>query len=222
MRRYLPAFLAIGLAHAQAIDPKAKASESPVHLTTPDVEIGAEYMVRSFGGDRMYIAPDHLVVQIALYPLHKRIINVDSRTFRLRLNGKKDALFPQSPGMVAASVKYPDWRRRPTLVFGGGMGDTGISVGRPQPTARFPGDNRPVRDRLPAPPSTGGGVPRPESADPEPAELITVQALQEGPIRVPVTGYLYFGYEGKLTKLKSVELLYYEQPESAPIVLRLR
>lgn len=213
----------MSLAFGQALDPKPKASDYPVHAAAADVEIGAEYMVRSFGGEKMYIAPDNLVVQIALYPLHKRTLRVDSGSFRLRVNGRNPEILVDSPGMVAASLKYPDWRRRPELVAGAGIGGADVILGRPRQVERFPGDSRPIENRLPAPPSTGaGGVPRPEAEPVDAAALAVAQALPEGEIRVPVTGYVYFAYKGKLSKVKSVELLYYAGPESSPVVLRLR
>lgn len=223
MRPVLLALLCIGLAFGQALDPKPKASDYPVHAGAADVEIGAEYMVRSFGGEKMYIAPDNLVVQVALYPLHKRTLRVDARSFRLRVNGRNPEILADSPGMVAASLKYPDWQRRPELVAGAGIGGADVILGRPRQVGRFPGDSRPIENRLPPPPSTGaGGVPRPEAEPVDAAALAVTQALPEGEIRVPVTGYIYFPFQGKLSKVKSVELLYYAGPESSPVVLRLR
>ena len=45
-------------------------------------------------------------------------------------------------------------------------------------------------------------------------------ALPEGPARNPVSGFLFFPYRGKLSKLKSVELLV--DYGSGPVLLRLK
>jgi hypothetical protein len=173
------------------------------------------------GADQLFVVDDYLVVLVAVYPLHKRTVNIDSRSFTLRLNGKKDAVLAQAPGLVAASMKYPDWRRKPQLVGGVGMGDTGIILGRPQPVERFPGDPRPRQDRLPNPPRTDTGVQVPPTEAVDPAELVQKLALPDGAIRVPTAGYLYFAYTGKLSKLKNVELVVQSESEEA-VVLRLR
>jgi hypothetical protein len=222
--RCLALLLAVALSAAgevPPVEPKAKASEYPIHAKFADFEFGAEYMVRSVGADQLFVVDDYLVVLVALYPLHKRTVNIDSRFFTLRINGKKDAIFAQAPGMVAASLKYPDWRRRPQVIGGIGAGDGGIILGRPQSVERFPGDPRPRQDRLPNPPGTDAGIQRPENEAVDPAELVQKVALPDGPIRVPTAGYLYFAYTGKLSKVKNVDLVV--QPEAGEaVVLRLR
>ena len=144
---------------------------------------------------------------------------VGSRKFTLRLNGKKDVLFPQPPGMVAASLKYPDWQQKPQMTVGGGMGNSGVILGQPTPTARFPGDRR-AEPRLPAPPQAPGTDAPVEKEPMDITELVQKVALPEGLTRFPVSGYLFFPYSGKLKSLKSVELLI--ATPSEPLVLRLK
>ena len=221
LRLYGTAALTLVLASvsfAQGTTPKKTAAEYPVHAKTADMEIGVEYMVRSFGADQILLADDFLVAEVAIYPLQRSGVQVDIRKFTLRLNGKKQVLFPQAAGMVAASMKYPDWRQKPQMTLGGGMGDRGIIIGRPQGPARFPGDRR-ADPRLPAPPQTTTDAP----VQPEPVdigELLQKVVLPEGLMRLPVSGYLFFPHTGKLKSLKSVELLV-ETP-SEPVVLRLK
>jgi hypothetical protein len=200
---------------------RQNAAGYPVHSKAGGIGIGAEYMVHSFGGDqadRMLLAEDFLVVEVALYPERGSQIEVNARKFTLRLNHRKDVLFPQSPGMVAASIKYPDWRRKPQLTAAGGIGDRGIIVGHPPAVARFPGDRR--ADRLPAPPRTDSVDKPAETVTADPAELVQKVALPEGPAKHPVSGYLFFPYGGKLKSLKSVELVV--DLGSEPLVLRLK
>jgi hypothetical protein len=199
--------------------PKPKASDYPLHTKTSDMEIGVEYMVRSFGADQLLLADDFLVVEVAAYPLHRSGVQVDPRQFTLRINGKKDVLFPQSPGMVAASLKYPDWQQKPRMTVGGGMGDRGIILGQPQGQSRFPGDRR-AEPRLPAPPQAPGADAQVEKEPIDITELVQKVALPEGLARFPVSGYLFFPYRGKLKSLKSVELLIATPSEA--LMLRLK
>jgi len=143
--------------------------------------------------------------------------------FHLRLNGKKHVLFAQTPQMVAAGLKYDDWEQRPTLVAGGGMGNGGILIGRPQQVERFPGDTREAQRRVP------GGIPRapePENRSGQervvvkPEEIVVRAALPEGDIRAHAKGYLYFAFKGKPSSLKKVELLY--SGPAGEALLRLR
>lgn len=195
-------------------EPKAKPEAYPVHGRAGDIAIGAEYMVQSIATPRAtFIAKDYLVVEIAVFPPRTGAM-VKASDFTLRLNGAKRELLAQTPGMVAASLKYEDWGRQRGLTAQAGP----VIIG-PRASGRFPGD---ARQPLPRP------APAPESAAPEveretvdPSDAVDAAALNEGPARQPRSGYLFFPYTGKLTKIKTVELVY--RPESGqPLALRLR
>jgi hypothetical protein len=204
---------------AQGTDPKPKASEYPLQAQAGDVEIGAEYMVRSVSTPKAsFLTDDYLVVEVALYP-GAGGITVNAQEWTLRVNGKKEELLTQAPGIVAASLKYPDWSRRPQLAVGAGP----VIIGQPAPVERFPGDNRPARTRVP------GQIPRvptqPDTGvEEEPVDIndvITRAALPEGSFRGPVSGYLFFPWRGNPAKIKSVDLIY--RPRSGtPATLRIR
>lgn len=210
----IPASLLLlaGTLGAEGTTPKAKAEEYPAQATAGKVSLGAEYLVRSFQGrNRTFVANDYLVIEAAVYPAKGEPLLVSSGQFTLRVNGKKRVLFPQAPSFVAASLKYPDWEMRPTLTAGAGVGNTGVIIGRPPVTERFPGDPRPPQTRLPAPPRA------PEPEDPSglgseeavrAEEVVVETALPEGEISAPISGYLYFAYKGKTKSIRSLELIY--------------
>ncbi len=202
--------LAATLAVAAGVEPRPKPEDYPAHARTEQAVFGAEYLVRTFSARRQtFLIPDHLVIELAAYPERGRRFLLAAGHFTLRINGKKSLLFPQTPGMVAAALKYPDWERRPELVVGGGVGDRGVIVGGRDPVERFPGDPRPRQTRLPAPPRVPAGAPGVEKeADPLPEELVVEAALPEGEIAHPVAGYLYFAYKGKPKSVRKLELLY--------------
>ena len=227
--RRLALLVASGLAlpgcFAQGIEPRDEAAAYPVHVELKGISVGAEFLVHSVSGRGKTFAVDgYLVVEVAIFPAHGKEILVNAGNFSLRLNGKKkNVLMPQTPGMVAASLKYPDWQDRPRVEAGAGVGDIGVLVGGPADRERFPGDPRPGQRRLPAPPRapvpedpSGSEKPEPVRAD----ELVLEAALPEGERKSAAAGYLYFAYRGKTKSVRSVDLLY-SGPEG-PATLRLR
>jgi hypothetical protein len=196
-------------------EPKAKPEEYPVHgRTGGGVAIGADYTVQSISTPRgSFIAKDYLVVEIAVFPPRSGAM-IRASDFSLRVNGAKQELLTQTPGMVAASLKYEDWTGRRGI-----QAQAGPVILGPRPSGRFPGDNRsPVPGPRPAPQDTAPEVER-EQADP--SDAVDGASLNEGPARQPRSGYIYFPYGGKLAKIKKVELIY--RPESGqPVTLRLR
>jgi hypothetical protein len=197
---------------------KPKASEYPVHVRTPDVTLAADYTVRTvIAPARTVFLRDYLAVEVAIYPELGRQILASSSRFRLRINGSKGVLYPQSSGMVAASLKYADWEQRPSLVGQAGP----VIIGRPPATSRFPGDPTP-NPRTPLPPPASGAPATNANESVSDGEIITELGLRESPVTLPVSGYLYFAWKGKPEKLRTVELLFEARPESEPVVLRLR
>ena len=214
------------LLRADRISPKAQPEDYPAHAKAAGIEIAADFLIHSFFGaehDQMFFVRDYLVVEVAVYPQAGASYRVDASQFTLRLDGKKDVLFPQSPGLVAYSAKYPDGDTRPRLEAGAGVGDVTATLGRPVPVPRFPGDRTgaPNPQRLPpqAPETSDRrNVPKTEQTTPE--EVIRQTALEGGPQHAAIAGYLFFAYSGNLKKIKSVELVY-RDPAGAT-TLRLR
>ena len=211
---------------ADRIGPKAHPEDYPAHARAAGVDIAADFLVHSFfgaGHDEMFFVRDYLVVEVAIYPRIGPSYVVDASQFTLRLNGKKDVLFPQSPGLVAYSGKYPDAETRPHLEAGAGVGDVTATVGRPVPVPRFPGDRTgtPNPQRLPPhAPETSDRQNVPKSEQTTPEEVILQTALEDGPQHAAIAGYLFFAYSGNVKKIKSVELVY--RDPAGPTTLRLR
>jgi hypothetical protein len=147
-------------------------------------------------------------------------MTITTSAFVLRINGK-EKLMAQTPGMVGAALKYPDWQYERGVRMAAGP----VIIGRPAPVERFPGDNRPAQSRIPgpvprAPTDAGSGA---ATAEPEdPAEVVNLTSLPEGPRRQPVSGYVFFPWQGKLTKIKTVELHVRFDESREPVILRLR
>ena len=174
-------------------------------------------MIHSFSGGRQtFIAKDYLVVEVALYPAKGERVMVEASQFSLRVNGKRQALAPQAPEFVAASLKYPDWETHPQLEADAGP----IILGRPQSVERFPGDPE-ARQRMPSPPKPTLDDRSGQDKEPQvTADQLAVQAaLPAGEVHGPVSGYLYFAYTGKIKRIRSLELDYAGPPGSATLPL---
>ena len=133
--------------------PKDKPTDYPSHATLGDLAIAGEYLVHSIPtGNQTFIVSDYLVVEVAVFPGRDQPIELGTRTFALRLNGRKELLYPDAPGFAAASVKYSDWVQRKNLEVQAGTGAGGVIIGRPPVVGRFPDDQRPSQSRLPPAP----------------------------------------------------------------------
>jgi hypothetical protein len=183
---------------------KASAQDYPAHTNLGKLSIGAEYTVHSFSrGQEMYIAKDYLVVEVAVYPAAGESLPVNAGHFSLRVNGRKQAILPQAPEFVASSLRYPDTASglHPVAAIGP------VVLGQPRPVERFPGD---PSARTPDPPrvpqDNPGGLEKQPPVKPE--ELVVLVALPEGEFRKPVSGFLYFPYHGKVSRIRSLDLVF--------------
>lgn len=211
--------LAGALAAQYGTTPRPSEQDYPAHVKLEKLSMGAEYTVHSFSGGReTFIARDYLVVEVALFPAKGESITVNAGQFTLRVNGRKQALVPQAPEFVAASLKYPDWENRPRAEVAAGP----VVFGAPQPVGRFPGDPQgmprvPTPDpRVPSDNPSGVEKEPPVKAD----ELVVQTALPEGEHHGPVSGYLYFAYQGKIKRIHALELDFASPAASAVLPLQ--
>jgi hypothetical protein len=215
--------------HAQGTTPREKPADYQAHSKLPGFELAADYLSHSMpvkGG--VIDVNDYLVIEVAIFPSARETPSLTSGEFTLRITnhtrGRKSVLSAQTPGMVAASLKYPDWEVRPTVEATAGVGDTGVILGRPVPTERFPGDPRPQQSRLPPRPKVSDQTsPSGEAQPPEAPLEETVQrsAFPEGTVHGSVSGYLFFPFHGKTKSIRSLELVYESQDGSRKTTLAL-
>ena len=201
----LPALAAALTAQPIGTTPKASAQDYPAHATLDKLSIGAEYTVHSFSrGREMFIAKDYLVVEVALFPAKGQSLLVNAGNFTLRVNGRKQALSPQAPEIVANALKYPDPNTASGVHPTVGLGP--VVLGAPPPVERFPGDPtvyHPRPTQAPTDSPTGLDQEPPVTAD----TLVVEAALPEGECHQPTSGFLYFPYRGKIRHIRSLVLV---------------
>jgi len=188
---------------AMAGEARPKPADYSAQAKAGPVTVAAECMVHTFSeGRHTFVAEDYLVVEVGVYPDRGTSVTVSAQQFALRINGKKALIYSRTPQMVAASLKYPDWENPRGLETAVGVGP--VILGRPPAVERFPGDPRARRG--PQPPRVGDADPKEPEVRAE--DVVISAALTEGETRGPVGGYLYFPYEGKMKKVRRLELLY--------------
>ncbi len=198
------AFLLLVLPLIAADAPRSKASDYQAHIALPTMEIGAEFLLHSIPTDQgVYVAPDYLVVDVGVFPAAHETVKMNSGQFRLRINHKTPELSTDSPGSVAADIKYPDWETHPTVV-----GQAGPVILSDPGNPRFPGDPN-------APPPIAPPLPKEaerHGIDTEIRKTIDQSvgnaAFPDGSGNKPMKGFLYFHFRGKTKSIKSLELVY--------------
>ena len=192
---------------ARAAPAEYKAS-API---TAELTLAAEFLGKTVPApNAAFVLQHYVVVEVALFT---REYEFNSGRYSLRLNGKT-ALLAQTPGMAAASLKYPDWENQRQITATAGVGDAGVILGRRNTTPRFPGDRRAGS----APPGTP--VNAVEVSENAPWDWVAKLAWEDGPVKGPSGGLLYFPYNGNLAKLKTIDLIY--NSAEGLITLKLR
>ncbi len=216
--RYLAILLTVAAGLAQTdrpkiftegTPPKASASEYPITGHWASLDLGADYLVHSFGtGEQMYMAENFLVVEIALFPEKGESVTVEYGPFQLQINGKKTLLAPLAPAFAASNLNRRDRYQSGGPMAGINLGGIGIGTGGQRGGQQGPGGpGGPDDRRLPSPPRTDDGELKPIVR----AEDILIRtALPAGTFKGPVSGFLYFPYDGKASSVKTAELWFHD------------
>jgi hypothetical protein len=218
--RYLLLLCCAGLVFGQGAEPKLKAEDYEVHAQAKTAAVGAEFTVHSYSrGEQMFIAKDYLVVEVAIFPPKGATLDIHNTDFSLRINGKKPLLDAQAPAAVVADIEHPEWKQPGGVITqaGAGVGNAGVTIGGPPVNPNpFPGSQPPGTPTYPPveiPRDNPSGVTK-EPVNPD--ELLLETALVEGPHHAAFSGFLYFPFRGKISSIKTLELLYQDA------VLKLR
>jgi len=183
---------------AHAADPRSAATDYPAHAEWAGGSIGAEYLVHSVPTEQsMLFADNYLVIEVGVFPKNKQETPIPGITFHLMVNGKL-RIDADAPGMVAGSMSFS---------------------GLPGQNGHFPNDPT-VQQPLPRPPNPGAGT------NSEPTEPLTVDDLLKhaalpATAAKPAGGLLFFPFEGKTKKIRTLELVW-EPPNAEPVTLKLR
>ena len=179
---------------AAGAQPLPKLGEYPAHARAGAAEIGAKYLPGGLpfapSGDA---SKNFLVVDVAVFPAAKMGLAISKAQFTLAVNDKL-VLSAQThgAGTTAGSLIATDSSTKSGAVELGGPPITHVAT------------KQPVEAAMPR---------RPIALDPEPDEPSATTparkaALPEGFTDKPVTGYLYFRFDGDRKSIHSLELTY--------------
>ncbi|MDA1315051.1 MAG: hypothetical protein O2968_17105 [Acidobacteria bacterium] len=219
MKRLI-AFVALALSTVLSASELA-VRESPQaypHTCAADgAKLGVDYLRRSLPTPRgMQHIPGVLIVELGVFPKPGRTVTLPSANFELDSKRWDHPLTPAVPELVVAQLLHGEWARGsnyPHAEASAGTVDEygrnrGVIFGRPRREPRFPGDPNPDSDpeRRPETPSVANIPSEQPHPDELPERILTLHALTADELDQPAGGYVYFLYQGKLTKLRELTL----------------
>jgi hypothetical protein len=182
-----------------AAQPLPKTADFPAHGKLPGIEIGARYLAHGLPSDAAVRASkDFLVVDVGIFPETRSGVSVSKSQFTLSVDGKT-MLAARSP--VASSSSSAAVAARDSSSHDSSSGGGSVELGGP-PITGHPGGKE--LESLPR---------RPISLDPQsdasqsPARAGKA-ALPEGLANKPVSGYLFFRFDGNPQAIRSLDLIY--------------
>ena len=182
-----------------AAQPLPKTTDFPAHGKLPGIEIGARFLPNGLPSDAAVRAgKDFLVVDVGIFPETRGGVSVSKSQFTLSVDGKT-MLAARSP--LANSSNGPAVVARDSLSHDSSSHGGSVELGGP-PITGHPGGKE--LESMPR---------RPISLDPQPdagqsAARAGKVALPEGPTNKPVSGYLFFRFEGNPKAIRSLDLVY--------------
>ena len=212
---------------ASQLEPKQE-TDYPHACEFKDGKVAVDYLRRSLPTPLgTQLIPGTLIFEIAAYPSAGNTFEFPLNNFQLDWKKVDWPQPPVHPQYVVASLMRPEFSRgdrgfvavvgsvdRRTGEFGG------VTISGARRNQRFPGDRRgsgPLPETVPAGPRVTKTPPQPDSL---PSRIIELHALRREPAGHPSAGYVYFAYNGKLTKLRELKLTIRQGQESCELLIR--
>jgi hypothetical protein len=172
---------------AKELPPRATPADYQAHAQVGTVTIAADFAGHGVPTpDSVFSTEDYLVVEVGVFGPPAARLNVSYKDFSLRLNGKKSPLAAQPYEVVFHSLKDPEWV---PPVPAESKSKTGINTGG-------------GGDSAPAP------VHMPIGLELAMEQKVKKASIPEGDRALPEAGLLFFQHGGKLSGLRSIELIY--------------
>jgi len=172
---------------SKGMPPRVSPTEYQAHAQAGTVTVAAEFTGHSIATPQgTFSTEEYVVVETGFFGPDGARLKVSAEDFSLRVNGKKSALSPQPFGLIASSLKNPEWeppaeKKSKTSMGGGGEGES------KDPPA-------PVKVPLPVQRAM--------------AQRVQKAALPEGDRTLPQAGLIFFQHRGKVQSIQSLELIY--------------
>ena len=170
-----------------------KPADYGARVKVAGVEIGAKYLPHGLpSGAAMYAAKKFLVIDVGVFPEAKNGLTISKNQFTLSVDGKV-TLSAQNPGSSSGSL---------TASRDSSSSDSAVQLGGPPIPLPSSNKTQELESSMPR---------RPISLDPEQSSTSAPPrkaALPEGFTSKPVSGYLFFRFDGDPNSIRSLDLTY--------------
>jgi hypothetical protein len=174
---------------AKGMPPRAAATDYQAQAQAGKVTIAAEFLGHSVPrAEGPLSTEDYVVIETAFFGSPEERLKLSIDDFSLRINGKKAPLSSQPFGLVAKSLKDPQWSppeaaetKSKTSIGNGSQSDSNM----PPPPVHVPIELQRAM-----------------------ARHLQSSSLPEGERTLPQAGLIYFQYRGKTQSIRSLELIY--------------
>lgn len=222
------ALLSCSAALLQAqLEPRDHPADYPYACSFEEGAVSVDYLRRSLPTPRgTQVIPGILIFELGVYPEAGKTIDLGLNDFELDWKKAQRVQGPVHPQYVVASLMRPEYSGRGGLIAEAGTIDArtgeygGVRIGGPPRNPRFPGDPRYERrmpEQVPSDPRLQKSRPHSDSL---PSRIVPSHALSSEPIDHPSGGYIYFAYNGKLTKLKQLTLTIRQGEQTCRLLIR--
>lgn len=179
---------------SKGMPPRATPADYQAHAQAGTMTIAAEFTGHGIATSQGALTTeDYVVVETGFFGAAGARTKLSAEDFSLRINGKKTPLSTQPFGLMAGSLKDPEWeppietkKSKSSMSTGGGGGGGGQGESNEPPTP--PKMPFPVRRAM--------------------EQRVLKATLPEGDRALPVAGLIFFQYRGKTKDIKSLELIY--------------
>lgn len=174
-----------------AIAPRATPGDYQAQAQAGPITIAAEFTGHSIATpETIYTADDYVVVEVGVFGPPEARVKLSHEDFSIRINGKKLPSPAQPYGLVSKNAKDPAWEdleppeakksKGGVSTGGNGKNDTG-----PPPVFHVPVELKRAME-----------------------QKILKVSLPEGDRPLPEAGLIYFEHGGKISNIRSIELIY--------------
>lgn len=176
---------------AKPLPPRASPGDYRAHAQAGKVTIAADFAGHGVTtADAVYSNQDYIVVEVGIFGPPDAKVNLSYKDFSLQINGKKTPLPAQTYESIFHSLKDPEWvppdpAAGPKSKTNVGTGGGGGGDEPPPPPAKMPLALQLAMERK-----------------------VKMSALAEGERPLPEAGLVFFSYNGEISKLRSIALIY--------------
>ncbi len=174
-----------------AIAPRATPGDYQAQAPAGPITIAAEFTGHSIATPQTILSTEeYVVVEVGVFGPPGARVKLSHEDFSIRINGKKMPSPAQPYGLVSKNAKDPDWEALAppeTKKSKGGVssGGGGQSDAGPPPVLHVPVELKRAME-----------------------QKVLKASLPEGDRVLPEAGLIYFEHGGKVTNIRSIELIY--------------